>query len=107
MTRGIMSTMYATAKSKTSTKALIELFEESYRDDYFVRIREEGTFPSTKEVYGSNFCDIGITYDERTNRITVVSVIDNLVKGASGQAVQNMNKIDRKSTRLNSSHVAI
>ena len=93
MTRGIMSTMYATAKSKTSTKALIELFEESYRDDYFVRIREAGTFPSTKEVYGSNFCDIGITYDERTNRITVVSVIDNLVKGASGQAVQNMNKM--------------
>ena len=93
MTRGIMSTMYVTAKDKTSAKALIELFEESYRDDYFVRIRAEGSFPSTKEVYGSNFCDIGITYDERTNRVTIVSVIDNLVKGASGQAVQNMNKM--------------
>lgn len=93
MTRGIMSTIYATAKEPTSTKVLFELFHESYRDDYFVRIRKEGEFPTTKEVYGSNFCDISLDYDERTNRITVVSVIDNLVKGASGQAVQNMNKI--------------
>lgn len=93
MTRGIMSTIYATAKEPTSTKVLFELFHESYRDDYFVRIRKEGEFPTTKEVYGSNFCDISLDYDERTNRITVVSVIDNLVKGASGQAVQNMNKL--------------
>ena len=93
MTRGIMSTIYATAKEPTSTKVLFELFHESYRDDYFVRIRQEGEFPTTKEVYGSNFCDISLDYDERTNRITVVSVIDNLVKGASGQAVQNMNKL--------------
>ena len=93
MTRGIMSTIYATAKEPITTKALFELFHESYRDDYFVRIRKEGTFPTTKEVYGSNFCDISLAYDERTNRITVVSVIDNLVKGASGQAVQNMNKL--------------
>lgn len=93
MTRGIMSTIYATAKEPMSTKALFELFHESYRDDFFVRIRKEGEFPTTKEVYGSNFCDISLAYDERTNRITVVSVIDNLVKGASGQAVQNMNKL--------------
>ncbi|MEI3614756.1 N-acetyl-gamma-glutamyl-phosphate reductase [Pseudogracilibacillus sp. SO30301A] len=93
MTRGIMATMYATVKEKTTTKELIELFKESYEDKYFVRVREEGKFPSTKEVYGSNFCDIGATYDERTNRVIVVSVIDNLVKGASGQAVQNMNKM--------------
>lgn len=93
MTRGIMSTIYATAKEPTSTKALFEIFHESYKDDYFVRIRKEGEFPTTKEVYGSNFCDISLDYDERTNRITVVSVIDNLVKGASGQAVQNMNKL--------------
>lgn len=93
MTRGIMATMYATVKDDTSVEKLISLYKESYADDYFVRIREAGNFPSTKEVYGSNFCDIGITYDERTKRITVVSVIDNLVKGASGQAVQNMNKM--------------
>lgn len=103
MTRGIMATMYATATEKTSSKELLQLFKESYKDNYFVRVREEGAFPSTKEVNGSNFCDISLTYDERTNRITVVSVIDNLVKGASGQAVQNMNKmlgIDEK-TGLN------
>jgi len=93
MTRGIMATMYGTAKSSTTTKKLVQLFKETYKDNYFVRIREEGDFPSTKEVYGSNFCDIGVTYDKRTNRITVVSVIDNLVKGASGQAIQNMNKM--------------
>lgn len=93
MTRGIMSTIYGQPKSKTSIKQLMDLFQTSYQDDYFVRIRKEGQFPGTKEVSGSNFCDIGVTYDERTNRITVVSVIDNLVKGASGQAVQNMNKM--------------
>jgi|SRR5699024_11214368 len=93
MTRGIMATMYVTAKEKTTTEALVDLFKETYKDDYFVRVRDVGVFPTTKDVSGSNFCDIGIKYDERTNRITVVSVIDNLVKGASGQAVQNMNKL--------------
>src|SRR5690625_3708620 len=58
MTRGIMATMYGTAKSSTTTKKLVQLFKETYKDNYFVRIREEGDFPSTKEVYGSNFCDI-------------------------------------------------
>lgn len=99
MTRGIMATMYATVKGNTSQKELLDVFNESYHDKHFVRVRKEGEFPSTKEVYGSNFCDIGVAYDERTNRVTVVSVIDNLVKGASGQAVQNMNKwmgIDEK-----------
>lgn len=93
MTRGVMSTIYATAKNEISESALIHLIKESYQEDYFIRIREKGLLPSTKEVYGSNFCDIGVTYDERTQRIMVVSVIDNLVKGASGQAVQNMNKL--------------
>lgn len=93
MTRGIMTTMYATATSETNIDALFDLYYESYKDDYFVRIREKGTYPSTKEVYGSNFCDISLAYDERTNRIMVISVIDNLVKGAAGQAVQNMNKM--------------
>lgn len=54
-------------------------------------MRESGQFPATKEVYGSNFCDIGVALDERTNRVTIVSVIDNLMKGAAGQAVQNFN----------------
>jgi|SRR5690625_2593026 len=92
MTRGIMATMYLTAKESTTTKNLTELFQKQYKDNHFIRI-QEGRFPSTKEVSGSNFCDIAVAYDERTKRITVVSVIDNLVKGASGQAVQNMNKM--------------
>ncbi|NLI68268.1 MAG: N-acetyl-gamma-glutamyl-phosphate reductase [Bacilli bacterium] len=92
MTRGIMATIYANAKVAVNQKQLIALFKEAYEGDFFVRVRDEGDFPATKEVYGSNFCDIGVAYDDRTGRITVVTVIDNLVKGASGQAVQNMNK---------------
>lgn len=93
MTRGIMTTIYANAPKKLTAAQLSELYHDSYQDNYFVRIREQGTYPSTKEVYGSNFCDVSVTYDERTNRIMIVSVIDNLVKGASGQAVQNMNRM--------------
>ncbi|WP_449539450.1 N-acetyl-gamma-glutamyl-phosphate reductase [Ferdinandcohnia sp. Marseille-Q9671] len=94
MTRGIMSTMYINSLTDSfSLDSLHELYTESYKDSQFVRIRKKGTFPSTKEVYGTNFCDIGLAYDERTNRITVVSVIDNLVKGAAGQAIQNANII--------------
>lgn len=92
MTRGIMSTIYANVKEPMTQEKVTELFKEAYKNDFFVRVREAGNFPATKEVYGSNFCDIGVAYDERTERITVVTVIDNLVKGASGQAVQNMNK---------------
>jgi N-acetyl-gamma-glutamyl-phosphate reductase len=58
-----------------------------------VRVLAQGSFPSTAFVRGSNFCDLGIALDQRTNRIIVVSAIDNLVKGASGQAVQNMNLV--------------
>lgn len=93
MTRGIMVTMYANAKKDTNIEELFNLYKETYADDYFVRIKEQGVYPSTKEVSGSNFCDISLAYDERTNRITIIAVIDNLMKGASGQAVQNMNKM--------------
>ena len=93
MTRGIMSTMYMTATEEITEDELIDVYKEIYKNDFFVRIRDKGDHPTTKDVSGSNFCDISITYDERTNRITIVSVIDNLVKGASGQAVQNMNKL--------------
>src|SRR5699024_3480944 len=82
-----------TVKDDTSAEKLINLYKESYQNDYFVRIREAGTFPSTKEVYGSNFCDIGLTYDEGTKRFTGVSDLDHVVQGAAGQAEQNMNKM--------------
>ncbi|KGA97381.1 N-acetyl-gamma-glutamyl-phosphate reductase [Alkalihalobacillus alcalophilus ATCC 27647 = CGMCC 1.3604] len=91
MVRGIMATIYAKAKAPITESDLRKLYEENYQQAPFVRVRPEGAFPATKEVYGSNFCDIGVTYDKRTGRITVVSVIDNVVKGASGQAIQNLN----------------
>lgn len=91
MTRGIMATIYAKANGAISEAQLRDLYKETYANSPFVRIRPEGVYPATKEVYGSNYCDIGVTYDERTGRITVVSVIDNLVKGAAGQAIQNLN----------------
>jgi N-acetyl-gamma-glutamyl-phosphate reductase len=75
----------------TSTAALVNVYREFYRGEPFVRVLPEGNFPSTAYVKGSNFCDIGVTVDQRTGRVIVVSAIDNLVKGASGQAVQNMN----------------
>ncbi len=93
MTRGIMTTMYANATKETTLDQLHTLYKETYKDHYFVRVRDKGKFPSTKEVYGSNFCDISVSYDERTNRIMIVSIIDNVMKGAAGQAVQNMNKM--------------
>ncbi|MBW7458625.1 N-acetyl-gamma-glutamyl-phosphate reductase [Paenibacillus sepulcri] len=91
MTRGIMSTMYATVKDGRSTDEFIAFYRSFYEGRPFVRIRQEGTWPSTKEVWGSNYCDIGFAVDERTGRVTIVSVIDNLVKGAAGQAIQNLN----------------
>lgn len=91
MTRGIICTLYAPLVKQVKTKDVIELYTSYYESHPFVRIREEGTFPSTKEVYASNFCDIGIVVDERTNQLIIESAIDNLVKGAAGQAIQNAN----------------
>jgi N-acetyl-gamma-glutamyl-phosphate reductase len=91
MTRGIMATIYCKPLNAISETALRELYIHHYEKDPFVRVRRFGEYPATKEVYGSNYCDIGITFDERTGWITIVSVIDNLMKGAAGQAVQNLN----------------
>lgn len=89
MTRGILSVIYAKAKGSVDEKALLGKFKEIYKGKPFVRIVDAS--PSTKQVCGSNFCDITVKYDKRTGNIIVLSVIDNLMKGASGQAVQNMN----------------
>ncbi|MDQ0232283.1 N-acetyl-gamma-glutamyl-phosphate reductase [Metabacillus malikii] len=91
MTRGIMATIYGSLEDSYTTEQLLTVYKEFYKDSPFVRIRRENEFPATKEVYGSNFCDIGLKVDERTGRVTIVSVIDNLMKGAAGQAVQNFN----------------
>jgi len=89
--RGILTTIYMTFNNFMETKDVLNLYHEFYKDCPFVRILPEGKFPQTKAVAGSNYCDIGIKSDKRTGRVIVVSTIDNLVKGASGQAVQNMN----------------
>ncbi|HDR7620242.1 TPA: N-acetyl-gamma-glutamyl-phosphate reductase [Bacillus mycoides] len=91
ISRGIMITLYAKVKEEMKIEQLQKLYEETYEYSAFVRVRSQGEFPSPKEVRGSNYCDIGIAYDERTERVTVVSVIDNMMKGAAGQAVQNAN----------------
>ncbi|HEX9022269.1 MAG TPA: N-acetyl-gamma-glutamyl-phosphate reductase [Geobacteraceae bacterium] len=91
MDRGILSTIYAMPAKALNTAALVQLYNDFYKGEPFVRVLPEGNFPSTAFVRGSNFCDIGLTVDNRTGRVIVVSAIDNLVKGASGQAVQNMN----------------
>lgn len=95
MDRGILSTIYATPRNPTTTEKLIKLYEEFYKGEPFVRVLPQGALPSTAFVRGSNFCDIAPLVDQRTGRIIVVSAIDNLVKGASGQAVQNMNIVCR------------
>ena len=89
--RGILTTTYMTFNDFMETKDVIDLYREFYKDCPFVRVLGEGKFPQTKAVAGSNYCDIGIKSDKRTGRVIAVSAIDNLVKGASGQAVQNMN----------------
>jgi N-acetyl-gamma-glutamyl-phosphate reductase len=91
MTRGIMCTMYVNLREEISTKKVIDLYKQFYQESHFIRVRPEGNIPSTKEVLGSNYCDIGLHVDDRTNRLTIISVIDNLVKGAAGQAIQNVN----------------
>ncbi|CAM3735651.1 N-acetyl-gamma-glutamyl-phosphate reductase [Alkalicoccus chagannorensis] len=88
MTRGIQCAVYAPFTSNDDPQKLLE---NRYGSHPFVRVRPSGSFPGTKEVYGSNYCDIAVHLDERTDRIMIISVIDNLMKGASGQAVQNMN----------------
>jgi N-acetyl-gamma-glutamyl-phosphate reductase len=91
MDRGILSTVYAKPLKATSTEKLLKLYSDYYKGEPFVRILPLGSLPSTAFVRGSNFCDIAPVVDTRTGRIIIVSAIDNLVKGASGQAVQNMN----------------
>ncbi len=91
MTRGILSTIYVDAIEGVTTEDMIACLNEAYHNAPFVRVLEKGQFPNTASVKGSNFCDIGLKLDNRTGKAVIVSAIDNLVKGASGQAIQNMN----------------
>ncbi len=91
MTRGILSTIYVKLNKQMTAEHLHDVYQQYYDNKTFVRIRDLGEYPKTKEVYGSNNCDIGIYVDEESQTAIIVSVIDNLVKGASGQAIQNLN----------------
>jgi N-acetyl-gamma-glutamyl-phosphate reductase len=89
ITRGILTTAYADVAERHED--FHALYRNYYKDKPFVVVLEPGEFPATKHVYGTNNCHIGLTVDEHTNRIIVVSAIDNLIKGMAGQAIQNMN----------------
>ena len=93
MDRGILATCYATLNRKYTYDDIRKAYEKHYGNEHFIRLTKEGVFPETKWVKGSNFVDIGFTVDERTNRVIVIGALDNLFKGAAGQAVQNMNII--------------
>ncbi len=91
MNRGILVTCYASLNNNYNYSDIKSAYKKYYENEYFIRLTKEGVFPETKWVKGSNFCDIGFTIDKRTNRVIITGAIDNLYKGAAGQAVQNMN----------------
>jgi N-acetyl-gamma-glutamyl-phosphate reductase len=91
MNRGILSTIYARLRTGAEAGQVRKVLEEAYGTEPFVRVLPEGVFPHTKWVYGSNFIDIGIYADEESGQVILVSALDNLTKGASGQAIQNLN----------------
>lgn len=90
-TRGILTTSYVKLNDGVTVEMIKAAYEEMYKDEFFIRLLGQGGCPAIKQVQASNFVDIGWQIDKRTNRIIVMSAIDNLVKGTAGQAIQNMN----------------
>ena len=93
--RGILETIYFRAKNVASAEELIAVYQRRYADEPFVRLYASGHVPDLRAVQRTNFCDIGVRLDPNSGRAVVVAAIDNLVKGAAGQAVQNMNLMFR------------
>lgn len=91
MNRGIFASIYAKLKEGVDYDNLKGVYEKYYGNKFFVRLLKKGIFPETKWTKGSNFIDIGFEIDKRCNRLIVLGALDNLIKGAAGQAVQNMN----------------
>jgi len=89
MTRGIHTTIFTRLAADVAPGRVGVVLAEAYADEPFVRVRE--ALPDTKNVTGTNFCDLAVRYDERAKRLILLSAEDNLVKGAAGQAVQNFN----------------
>ncbi len=91
MNRGILSTIYLRKKTGVRVADIRKSFEKAYDKEPFVHVRKEGEFPTLRDVQGTNFCDIGFSSSSDEDELIVITAIDNLVKGASGQAVQNLN----------------
>jgi N-acetyl-gamma-glutamyl-phosphate reductase len=91
MDRGILTTIYCDLARKESTEALLKWVGNFYRQEPFVRVCPPGKLPNTADVRGSNYCDVGLKVDHQRGKLIALSAIDNLMKGASGQAIQNMN----------------
>jgi N-acetyl-gamma-glutamyl-phosphate reductase len=111
MNRGILVTAYGSLKKNVTSEQVLDLFSLYYADKPFVRLCKSksapAALPETRWVKGSNFCDIGCVVDERTNRVIVVAALDNLMKGAAGQAVQNMNVMFGLNQNRGLNHVPI
>ncbi len=91
ISRGILSTIYASLTAGVTAAEVHKLYLDAYGGEQFVRVYRKGAYPNLSAVRGTNYCDIGVAVDERTRRVIVISAIDNLIKGAAGQAIQNMN----------------
>lgn len=91
MNRGILVTAYASLTKKVTYEEVKAAYDKHYKDEYFVRVLDKDVVPQTRWVEGSNFADVNFKIDPRTNRIVMMGAIDNMVKGAAGQAIQNMN----------------
>ncbi|MDI6890242.1 MAG: N-acetyl-gamma-glutamyl-phosphate reductase [Thermodesulfovibrionales bacterium] len=89
--RGILTTMYVRLIESVDTEKIIELYKKTYTNEPFVKVLDVGRFPNVKNLRGTNLCEIGLIVNIRTNTLIIITAIDNLVKGASGQAVHNMN----------------
>jgi len=91
MNRGILTTIYADLKKEVNDYEIHDYLKNYYKDEHFVRVQRLGVYPETRWVKGSNYFDISLKVDKRTNRLIIISALDNLMKGAASQAVQNMN----------------
>ena len=91
--RGILTSIYTRFTKKLQIDEVLKVYRNAYRKEPFVRVLPPGSLPNLKNVRGTNYCDVGLAINARTNALIIITVIDNLVKGASGQAVQNMNLI--------------
>lgn len=91
--RGILATVYADLKEDVTFEQVVKAYEDYYKDEYFVRLLPQGMCADIHNIKYSNFCDVSLHYDKRTHKLVACAAIDNMVKGAAGQAIQNMNII--------------